>query len=537
MSSYATLLVKAAAVHTLVPGEPTARSIMAIGDRIAAVSTHRDGLDGSIDPDTVVIERPDGVVLPSFDDTHTHLVFAASGVHDVPVHLATNIPEMLDIIRESAHKTPAGRWLRTTANWQEINLREERFPTADELDSATTEHPVLLMRGGHNVVLNHLGLELAGITEDMPDPAGGHIGRDGDGRLNGWLQDNAATPVFGLPEEPTIEDRLEGFRAASLDYAAKGVGLVRDCFVPIGDLDVIQRALHDGLLNVRVRALVTTAGFTTAEQVEELLDQMERWRYRADPWLSVWGLKFVFDGGIEAASTREPYACDHSMFGTLTWDVDKLLEAMDHVVRRGWRLGTHAYGDNAVEKLLDVYAELIRRHPQLPPNSLVMEHGGFADADLQERAAQLHVPVTIQQPLQHDAAKIQDTFWGPERVDALFPARGWIDRGVLVSGGSDYPVGRYGAMQSVWGMVTRQTVTGVRGPEHAITAAEAITLHTTNAAALTGESERRGMLTPGRFADLTIWDVDPTTAESDRLHGLEPTHTIIGGRVVHQKVD
>ncbi|SKS73376.1 putative TIM-barrel fold metal-dependent hydrolase [Mycobacteroides abscessus subsp. abscessus] len=101
------------------------------------------------------------------------------------------------------------------------------------------------MRGGHNVVLNHLGLELAGITEDMPDPAGGHIGRDGDGRLNGWLQDNAATPVFGLPEEPTIEDRLEGFRAASLDYAAKGVGLVRDCFVPIGDLDVIQRALHD----------------------------------------------------------------------------------------------------------------------------------------------------------------------------------------------------------------------------------------------------------------------------------------------------
>lgn len=429
MSSYATLLVKAAAVHTLVPGEPTARSIMAIGDRIAAVSTHRDGLDGSIDPDTVVIERPDGVVLPSFDDTHTHLVFAASGVHDVPVHLATNIPEMLDIIRESAHKTSAGRWLRTTANWQEINLREERFPTADELDSATTEHPVLLMRGGHNVVLNHLGLELAGITEDMPDPAGGHIGRDGDGRLNGWLQDNAATPVFGLPEEPTIEDRLEGFRAASLDYAAKGVGLVRDCFVPIGDLDVIQRALHDGLLNVRVRALVTTAGFTTAEQVDELLDQMERWRYRADSWLSVWGLKFVFDGGIEAASTREPYACDHSMFGTLTWDVDKLLEAMDHVVRRGWRLGTHAYGDNAVEKLLDVYAELIRRHPQLPPNSLVMEHGGFADADLQERAAQLHVPVTIQQPLQHDAAKIQDTFWGPERVDALFPARGWIDRG------------------------------------------------------------------------------------------------------------
>jgi predicted amidohydrolase YtcJ len=146
----------------------------------------------------------------------------------------------------------------------------------------------------------------------------------------------------------------------------------------------------------------------------------------------------------------------------------------------------------------------------------------------------MQIPVTIQHPVLHDIARAEDAYWGPDRVDALFPARAWIDQGALVVGGSDYPAGTYGAMQSVWGMVTRQTVTGVRGAEQAITVDEAISLHTTNAATFLGESDTRGMLTPGRLADLTVWDLDPTTADADRLHGLKPTHTFLGGRLVHR---
>ena len=239
------------------------------------------------------------------------------------------------------------------------------------------------------------------------------------------------------------------------------------------------------------------------------------------------------DGGIEAAATRQPYACDHSFFGYLTWEPDALVEAMERVVRRGWRIGTHAYGDRAVATLLDAYAELTQRHPALPPRSLVLEHGGFADAGLRNRAITLGIPVTIQQPLLHDTARVEDTYWGPDRVSALFPARQWIDEGALVTAGSDYPAGTYGAMQSVWGLVTRQTVTGVRGPEHAITVDEAIALHTVNAATLLGESALRGALAVGRLADLTIWDLDPTTCTADRLRGLQPTHTVVGGRLVH----
>ncbi|MGW1786738.1 amidohydrolase family protein [Streptomyces sp. NPDC002143] len=123
-------------------------------------------------------------------------------------------------------------------------------------------------------------------------------------------------------------------------------------------------------------------------------------------------------------------------------------------------------------------------------------------------------------------------FWGPERVARLFPARRWIDLGAQVGAGSDFPVGQFGAMRSVYGMTTRQTVIGVKGPEHAITYDEALTLHTANAARLLGEEDLRGTLTPGRLADLTIWDQDPAHATGDAPRDLHLTHTFVGGLLV-----
>lgn len=100
---------------------------------------------------------------------------------------------------------------------------------------------------------------------------------------------------------------------------------------------------------------------------------------------------------------------------------------------------------------------------------------------------------------------------------------------MLVTAGSDFPVGQFGAMRSVWGLTTRRTVIGVQGPEHAVTYDEAVAMHTTSAARLLGEEDLRGTLTPGRLADLTIWDRDPATCPPDELRDLNPLETLLGG--------
>jgi predicted amidohydrolase YtcJ len=133
----------------------------------------------------------------------------------------------------------------------------------------------------------------------------------------------------------------------------------------------------------------------------------------------------------------------------------------------------------------------------------------------------------------HDAAEVGINHWGAERVEHLFPARERIDEGALVTAGSDFSVGPFGAIPSVWGMVTRQTVAGVQGREHAISRDEAIALHTTDAARLVGESDLRGRLTPGRLADLTVWPTDPRRCAIAELRNLTPGLTVVGGRITH----
>ncbi|QUQ63983.1 amidohydrolase [Kutzneria sp. CA-103260] len=527
----ADLLIRAAAVHTLVPGQAPQRAVAVRGDRIVAVSTDPKGLDELVSKRTEIVDEPEATVLPSFDDTHTHLIFAGLSAHDVPVHEATTIPEFLELIRQRAAMTPEGEWIRTTTNWQEFNLAERRMPTAAELDRATDRHPVLVKRGGHNDVVNNYALRLAGVTEDTPIPAGGVIGRDERGRLNGRLIDSAMGLVERLVPRADQGQRVDGLRLASSQYAATGIGMVRDCAVSLDDYAVLSAARENNALSTRVRALIGAFGLH-GKELTDLLDAMEDFRYRSDPWLQVWGVKFGLDGGLEAGATEEPYACDHAFSGTLIWEPEALVEAVTAVVRRGWRVGTHAYGDRAVRVLLDVYEQVLADNLGLPANSLVMEHGGLASPKQQTRAVALGIPVTIQQPLLHDTAEVEREYWGPERVAALFPARGWIDHGAMVSAGSDFPVGQFGAMRSVWGMTTRQTVIGVQGPEHAITFDEAVALHTTQAARLVGEEHLRGTLTPGRLADLTVWDQDPAKCPGDVLRDLNPVRTIVGGRLV-----
>jgi predicted amidohydrolase YtcJ len=528
----ADLVIRAEAIHTLVPGQAPQRALAVRGDLIAALSPDPNGLDDWVGPHTTVHDLPGTTVLPAFDDTHTHLIYAALGAHDVPVHQAHDIPEFLDLIRRRAKVTPEGEWIRTTTNWQELNLAERRMPTAAELDRATDRHPVLVKRGGHNDIVNSYALRLAGITEDTPVPPGGVIGRDADGKLNGRLIDKAMGLVERLIPGPDRSRRIDGLRLASAQYAATGIGTVRDCAVSPEDYAVLLAAREAGALSIRIRALISALGMTSAAQVEDLLDVMEDWRDCSNPWLRVWGVKFGLDGGLEAGATEEPYACDHAFSGTLIWEPDALVEAVEAVVRRGWRVGIHAYGDRAVRTLLDVYERVLARNPGLPAGTLVMEHGGLAGPEQRARAVELGIPVTIQQPLLHDTAEVEEGFWGPERVARLFPARGWIDLGAQVSAGSDFPVGQFGAMRSVYGMTTRQTVIGVKGPEHAITYDEAVTLHTVNAARLCGDQDLRGTLSPGRLADLTVWDQDPARCPSGALRDLNPVHTIVGGRLV-----
>ena len=536
----ADLVIRAGAIHPMSASsvrEAVFYLALAVrGSRVFGLSPDSKGLDALVGEETVVIDDHGLTLVPTFDDTHTHLIFAGRAVNDVQVADAKNLDEFLQLIRRQAEATAKGQWIRTASNWHELRLAERRLPTAQELDSATSDHPVLVKRGGHNDVVNTYALRLAEITADTAALKGGVIGHDSQGQPTGLLQDAALSLVETLLPSPSFDAQLDGLRRASADYAARGIGAVRDAAVNPDEIALLQAARDHDLLAVRTQAMVLVGFAGQKSTMGDFLDQLDQDGTRpgaGDDRFRVWGIKFVLDGGIENGALEQPYANQPDYTGELQWEADELTDAVGQAAGRGWKVGVHAWGDRAVRTLLDAYERVLDANRSLRSESLVVEHGGLARPEQRARAIRLGVPITVQHPLLSGLAAPLVEYWGRERVEDIFPLREWLDEGAHLSAGSDFPNGRYDAMASLWGMTTRQTPVAAVGPEHAISRYEAARLHTADAARFVGEESIRGSLAPGMFADFAAYRSDPLSCPIDELALLLPALTVVGGVAVH----
>jgi predicted amidohydrolase YtcJ len=541
----AELIIVARTVHTMggdtTPGGTAPVTALAIRDgRIAATAGPGDHAELTAawrGPGTVMIDEPGLVVLPAFVDTHNHLMLAGQNILGVPVSRAASIPRLVAMIAERAAQTPPGQWIRSAADWHELGLAERRLPTAAELDQATTAHPVLVQRGGHNGVLNSAALRLAGIGRDTPDIEGGFIDRDANGEPRGWLQDAALDVAFRVVPPLPAPALRDGLAQASAQYAAHGLGTIRDPAVSPGQWEVYRRAQATGQLAVRAHAMIftTAPAVAAAGSLDAYLDGLEEQGITPGAGhglLRLWGLKFGLDGGVEAAAMEQPYADRPGYRGELLWDRETLTAAFTVCLRRRWPVGVHAMGDRANALLLTAMKDAAAAVGPVPPGMLVIEHGGLIGDRIAE-AAGLGVHITVQQALLDGLGPAFLQAWGPERTAALFPWRELIDAGAWISAGTDHPIGPLSPLRAVHGMTTRRTPAGVLGPGHAIGRAEALRLYTVAGAGFLS-APAAGALVPGAPADLACYPADPFGCPDEELLSLSPTATVIDGRLAYR---
>jgi predicted amidohydrolase YtcJ len=536
----AELLVRAAVVRTMDPDAgPTTALAIRHGTIAAAAGPERERelLEAWRGPDTVMLDDGGLVVMPAFVDTHNHLMLAARDAVGVPVSQARDIPQIVDLIRERAQRTPAGHWIITAAGWHEMQLAERRLPTAQELDQATTDHPVLLPRGGHNAVLNTAGLRAAGIGPDFADVAGGFIARDAAGCPSGWVQDAALDVVRAAVPPMSEKELVRGLEVASRRYASHGLGTVRDPMVTPQEWQAYLRARAEGRLSVRSRVMIgaPAAAIRAAGSVDAYIDSLEAQGIRpggGDDRLRLWGLKFLLDGGVEAGALEQPYADRPDYRGELLWDSDDLVRAFATCVRRGWPAGTHAFGDRAVALVLGAIRETQKLASPVAAGTLVVEHGGLIGDHISD-AVDLGVHITVQQGLLDGLGGALLNAWGAERTAALFPWREFLEAGAWISAGTDHPIGPLDPLRAIHGMTTRSTPAGVLGPEHAIDRADAIRLYTVAGAQFLGRP-RAATLVPGAPGDLVAYPADPLTCPAEQLLELAPAATVVDGKLMYR---
>ena len=299
---------------------------------------------------------------------------------------------------------------------------------------------------------------------------------------------------------------------------------------------MLQEMQRRGVLTMRIQALLRPGG--DADAITRALKEANVHQGEGDDWLRIGGIKLAVDGGFEGGLMREPYEKPYdeggSFRGLQTVEREPFIKTVRALNQQGWRIGTHAVGDAAMDLVLDAY-EAADRDKSIAGQRWTIEHAFIGRADHLPRIKKLDVAISAQDHL-YLAGPSLVKYWGRERAFLTTPVRMYLDAGLLVSAGTDAAVVPYPPLWTIYHFVTRDTLSGgVMGAEQRITREEAIKLSTINNARLMFDEARKGSIETGKLADLIVLSDDILSAPAERIRDANVMMTVVGGKVVFER--
>jgi predicted amidohydrolase YtcJ len=491
-------------------------------------------------PGTEVIDLEGKTVIPGLIDGHNHLMLGGLDMRGVDLSRVRGMEELLREIADRIAATPQGDLVVSSSAWHESQLSQGRLPTKADLDPISPDHPVVLLRGALQVVMNSRALARAGINAETPDPDGGRIARDPEtrepiGEITSFGR-RAVTlePVRTVLPAPSPEAKLAAIKRGMEYMNRLGVTSIREPALEPDDMKLFQRLRSDGALTIRVSMLL----FPNMNlPVEEIRRSIEAWGVVSgfgDEMLRLDGIKLVMDGGFESALMTAPYVGREDYRGIQAVSGEKLEAILSTLNDAGWRTSVHCVGDRAIDLVLDAFATSHRRN-SIDGRRWTLEHGMLVSPRHYDLLKELGVFISTQHHT-FVAGRSMANMWGESRAAATMPLRELLDAGIPVGGGTDWPVAPGNPFSAMYFWVSRDTrFGGVVGAEHAITREEALRLHTSAAAALTGEEAVKGSIEIGKLADLVILNEDYLTVAEDAIEMITPIATMVGGEWVYRR--
>jgi len=480
-------------------------------------------------PGTTVIDLRGRTVIPGLADDHLH---DAGGGPGVDLSRARSIADVLAAVRVRVAQSKPGDLIVSNSDWHEAQLAEHRLPYRADLDAVSPANPVVLVRGGHEYILNSAALRKWNITTETAPIPGGRITRGSDGELNGELIDRAKSLVQ-LPPGPkvTIESLAEQHRKLN----AAGLTSIRYPGASIEQFRLLQEMARRKILTIRVSQLMRV-GADDAAKMRAAVAALNVKPDEGDEWVRVGGMKLGVDGGFEGGWMRQPYAepwGEHgTFFGVNTMKQAAYTDVVKELNRLGWRVSTHAVGDAAIDEVLTAY-EAANAERSVAGKRWTIEHGFMPQPDQFPRMKALDLVISAQNHL-YLAGPSLVAYWGPARAAWTTPVRAYLDRGFVVAGGTDSAVVPYPPLWVIYHFVTRDTISGgVLGADQRISRAEALRLETINNAFLTFEERLKGSIEPGKFADLVVLPEDLLTCPDKHIEQMQVVMTMVGGTIVY----
>lgn len=543
----ADLVFRGGKIVTLEKAQPQVTALAARGGRIVALGTD-DEVTRYVGPKTRVIDLGGKLAVPGFIEGHGH--FAGVGQSRMVLDLtkAKTWDDIVAVVARAAAQAPPGKWIHGRgwhqgkwAHPPEPNV--EGYPLHHALSQAAPNNPVWLVHAtGHMSFANAQAMELARVTRDTRDPPGGTILKDAGGDPTGAFRETAqglfqaalAADRARKPEERGADARRE-VELAIDECLHKGVTSFQDAGSPLATIDLLREYADAGKLGVRLWVMIREGNAV----LEKNLD-----RYRlidaGDHHLTVRAIKQMMDGalGTHGAWLLEPYDDLPDSRGLATISIDYLEKTARLAEAHDFQLCVHAIGDRANREVLDLFARVKERNPRFPQLRWRIEHAQhLSEADI-PRFALLGVIASMQaNHATSDGPFVVERLGQRRAAEGAYVWRKLIDAGAIVTNGTDAPVEDVNPLGSFHAAVTRRMRDGRQFfPEQCLSREEALRSYTLSCAYAAFEEDQKGSLAVGKLADVVVLSRDILTVPHDEVLGTEVLYTVVGGRVLYEKM-
>jgi hypothetical protein len=529
----ATLIVTNAAVYTVDKQHPKAEAVAVIGDRIVAVGSSAE-IDLWRGLETKVIDVRGKLLLPGFNDAHLHFISGGAQLDQVNLTDAASPQEFAGRIAAQVKKTLKGEWI-LGGRWDETKWPNPGLPTKEVVDPVTGNTPIFVERyDGHLSLANSAAMRLAGINARTPDVPGGVIVRDASGNPTGIFKDAAQELINKAIPPMSHERRMRAARRALEHAASLGVTSVQHMNPEFADVAVYSEIAEKGELTTRIYAVPMETDWHDQAKI----GIRRSW---GSTYLRLGAVKGYADGslGSRTAYMFEPFADDPGNRGLLSDEMHPPTAMRDRLMQAdaaGLQLRIHAIGDRAISMTLDIFSDIEKEHGY-HDQRFTLEHAQHMAEKNFGRFAALHVIASMQPYHAIDDGRWAEKRLGHQRARYSYAWRSFLDHGVTLAFGTDWPVAPLNPILGVYAAVTRATLDGKNPdgwiPEEKITLSEAIEAYTLGAAFAEFQENEKGSITPGKLADMVILSDNIFDLKPEAIRNVKVETTIVGGKVVY----
>ena len=533
-------------IITVSSKDEIAEALAVRGHRILRVG-ERSYVEQTIALNTQVVDLAGRAMIPGFIDNHIHMTNSPQRRWiDCTYSMAPSIADVAEKVAERAPTTKPGEWI-LGRGFQGARLAERRNPNRFDLDPVSPNNPVgIANREGMGWTFNTAGLRRIGVEDSTPDPAGGPMERDSSGRPLGPMWDNARE-LFIRHNIPQFHagDLIEGYAWIATELNRYGVttafeAAIRNRFETEAwrrvDLQT-QRSLRVVLGPYPVSGEKWNPEGTAAKIFDTGLATGF-----GDKWMKLGALQIGIDGGVigQTAALSEPYSNDPdgTRRGSFRISEELAKDLMVKAQSSGWQVGLICHGDWGISRALNA---IDYGQKQVATRGLRhrLEHAYLWNPEIMDRMAELEVIWNTQPSLMEIVGREGVYSQWRARARFAFPFKSLLKRGVIICGGSDWPVGLYNPLIGMDILVNHRFGPEENGEvlnsDERLTVLEAIRVYTYNGAYTAFEESNRGSLEKGKLADMVVLSDDILAVPVTSIRNLKVDQTYVDGRLVYER--